>query len=214
MPRPKKISKREQNAARARAKIVHAARDLFVEAGFHHASVEDVAERAGVARATVYYQFRSKSGLLDAVIGQAQNQGASDIDVAFAEHPDLWPDPLEALGAFIEQTCRLWEADRPLLRRVLGLAIVDPAVSQMVDGREKLRGIASKELGLRLTGRYSQRVTAEALWAVTNFANFDAIRRRASFDQAVEILTAMGRTLVDPDQLLNRPAPPKERLIT
>lgn len=197
-PRPKKISKKEQNATRARAGIVQAARDLFVDAGFHHTSVEDVAERAGVARATVYYQFKSKSGLLDAVIGQAQKRGASDIDEAFAEHPDLWPDPLEALGTFIEQTCQVWEADRPLFRRVVGLALVDPKVSRVVDAREKLRGYASKELGLRLTGRYSQRITAQALWAVTNFANYDSIRSRASFEQTAEILTHMAMTLVDP----------------
>lgn len=108
----------------------------------------------------------------------------------------------------------MWEADRPLFRRVIGLALVDPEVSRVVDAREKLREDASQELGLRLTSRYSQPITAQALWAVTNFANYDSIRRRASFEQTMEILTVMARTLVDPDQLLSRPAPPKERVIT
>jgi AcrR family transcriptional regulator len=48
--------------------ILGAALDLFIEHGFEGMSVEDVAERAGVARATVYRRWPSKQELVLAAI--------------------------------------------------------------------------------------------------------------------------------------------------
>jgi AcrR family transcriptional regulator len=48
--------------------ILEAALDLFIEAGFEGISIDDVAERAGVARATVYRRWPSKQELVLAAI--------------------------------------------------------------------------------------------------------------------------------------------------
>jgi len=53
---------------RADRAILDAALDLFIEDGFEGMSIEDVAERAGVARATVYRRWPSKQELVLAAI--------------------------------------------------------------------------------------------------------------------------------------------------
>lgn len=51
-----------------RAKVIHAAAELFAGAGFSATSVEDVCEAAGVSKGSVFYNFSSKDGLCQAVI--------------------------------------------------------------------------------------------------------------------------------------------------
>ena len=56
------------NSERKVAQILAAARDRFTECGFGGASMDDVAQLAGVSKATVYAHFKSKSDLFAAVI--------------------------------------------------------------------------------------------------------------------------------------------------
>jgi AcrR family transcriptional regulator len=49
--------------------ILAAARELFAEHGYHRTSMAQVAERAGVVRATVYNHFQRKVDLLRAIVG-------------------------------------------------------------------------------------------------------------------------------------------------
>src|SRR5437764_15244233 len=65
--RPYRSRRRAEATARTRARIVEAVRGLLTEGAFHEASVEDVAHRAGVSRATVYQHFGSRLELIDAL---------------------------------------------------------------------------------------------------------------------------------------------------
>lgn len=51
-----------------RNEIIHAAGNVFAEVGYDRANMRMVAERAGVAKPTLYAYFRGKSALLEAVI--------------------------------------------------------------------------------------------------------------------------------------------------
>ena len=48
--------------------IIHAAGNVFAEVGYDRANMRMVAERAGVAKPTLYAYFRGESALLEAVI--------------------------------------------------------------------------------------------------------------------------------------------------
>ncbi|MCA9717213.1 MAG: TetR/AcrR family transcriptional regulator [Myxococcales bacterium] len=50
--------------ARKRARIVDAATALFIERGYRKSTIDEVAERAGVAKGTVYLYFKNKVDLL------------------------------------------------------------------------------------------------------------------------------------------------------
>ena len=69
----------------ARGAVVGAARALFLERGYGGTTVEAISERADVPPATVYRLFRSKLGILKAVLDVSV--GGDDQAVAVADRP-------------------------------------------------------------------------------------------------------------------------------
>lgn len=57
-------SRREQNKRKSRERILRASRRLFSAKGFEGTIIDEVAELAGVSRATLYNYFPSKDSLL------------------------------------------------------------------------------------------------------------------------------------------------------
>ena len=110
-----------------RRRIVAAVRELLAEGTFHTSPVEEVAERAGVSRATLYQHFRSRLGLVDAMCE------------TFDENPALvrlrqiveQPGPA-ALDETIAETVRFWSSEDPILQQLYGVAAVDPAAQALV----------------------------------------------------------------------------------
>ena len=51
----------------ARARILKAALDEFSDKGFHHSTIDSMAERAGIAKGTVYRYFKTKEELFNAL---------------------------------------------------------------------------------------------------------------------------------------------------
>lgn len=205
-PRPKKLSKTESNVAAARQKIIESARDLFVERGFHHTSVDHIATAAGLSRATCYYQFKSKNGILEAVIAAAQQRAPVTLRSRVV-HPVTSPRPADNLRGLITDICLIWEEDRPLFRKVMSLGDVDPEVRDVIDERQADRSVAVDAISDELIALHSRRAAVEALWALTSFPVFDLIRHRASHKEVVEMLTAMAVTIVDPERMWKAPPP-------
>jgi len=67
-PRPYRLGRRKAAVENTRARILAGARDVLGEHGFAGFTIDAVADRAGVARMTVYYPFDSKGALLDALL--------------------------------------------------------------------------------------------------------------------------------------------------
>ena len=57
-----------------RAQLLAAARVVFGRKGYHHASVADLIEEAGVARGTFYNHFESKRAIFQAVLGDLMDE--------------------------------------------------------------------------------------------------------------------------------------------
>jgi AcrR family transcriptional regulator len=154
--------------------VVDAARDLLAEATRYTAfTVDAVARRADVARATVYYQFGSKIGLLEAVCdGLAETGQIADVAEVFTN-----PDPQDSLRLFIAHFARFWAADRVVMRRVRALAALDPEVSGVIAARDDRR----REMLRVLVGRLADERTAAQdevvgiLQTITSFETFDSL---------------------------------------
>lgn len=73
---------------RSRQKIVAAAENVFLEAGYLAASMDLVAERAGVSKQTVYAHFRSKEALFIHVVEALTGGAAHQLHEDIAEPPD------------------------------------------------------------------------------------------------------------------------------
>lgn len=158
--------------------MLAAARDLLASAaGYPAFTVDAVAKKADVARATVYYQFGSKTGLLDALCDDLAEAGQmSGLAAAFAD-----PDPREALRGFVAVFGRFWEADRPVMRRLRALAALDPEVGEVIAARDDRRREGLRVLTRRLAGADLAPATGDgepdvrALLALTSFETFDVL---------------------------------------
>src|ERR671934_724490 len=97
-PRPYRLGQRRVAAEQTRARVIAAARELLMASGgFAGFTIDAVARQAGVARMTVYYQFGSKAGLLEALFDDlASRGGVAQLRAAFSR-----PDPLPALAGLI-----------------------------------------------------------------------------------------------------------------
>ena len=57
-----------KNASKARERLIETASELFYARGFTNVGINEIFEKAGVARGTLYYNFASKRELIRAVL--------------------------------------------------------------------------------------------------------------------------------------------------
>jgi AcrR family transcriptional regulator len=83
------MSRRERKKLETRQALLEVALDLFREKGFDGTTVEEITERADVAKGTFFNYFSSKEVLLrELVVWQfAQLHGALDVDLGAPESP-------------------------------------------------------------------------------------------------------------------------------
>src|SRR5205085_8858852 len=114
-PRPYRLGQRQAATEQTRARILSAARELLMSSdGYSRFSIEGVARQADVARMTVYHQFGSKIGLLEALCDSLAASGGMDqLATAFRQ-----PDPLDVLNQYLLVFSRFWDVDRLVMRRL------------------------------------------------------------------------------------------------
>jgi AcrR family transcriptional regulator len=110
----------------AAAAILEAARTLFAERGLHEVTMSEVAEAAGVARATVFNHFGSKHALVDAITAEVLAGYVIVLDHALADRrtptPVLVRALFEYMGRGIENDERFYRAVfREIAKASLGL---------------------------------------------------------------------------------------------
>ena len=66
-----------KSAEARKNEILDVAEQLFAEKGFDHASTNDIIQRIGIARGTLYHHFASKEEILDALVDRMTRQSIS-----------------------------------------------------------------------------------------------------------------------------------------
>jgi AcrR family transcriptional regulator len=66
---PRRLNRAQKREAN-RARILQAARKVFGERGFHAASIEEIADEAGLSNGAIYYNFESKGDLFFALLDE------------------------------------------------------------------------------------------------------------------------------------------------
>jgi len=148
-PRSYQLGQRQAAVDATRDKVLGAARELLADpSGQPGFSVDAVAKKADVARATVYYQFESKAGLLEALFDSLAEDG--QLDASAAAFTD--PDPVAGLRHFVGCFGRFWASDRLVLRRIRAIAALDPDVRPLIAARDDRRRHGLQVLVGRLSG--------------------------------------------------------------
>ncbi|RZQ63015.1 TetR/AcrR family transcriptional regulator [Amycolatopsis suaedae] len=84
-------------AAATRQRLFEATLKLASDRGLVGLTVDDIAAEAGVAKGTVYYNFGSKNGLVDALLRHGVDQLAQRLRAAAADD-----DPVDALESQVD----------------------------------------------------------------------------------------------------------------
>src|SRR5579863_3997609 len=194
-PRPYRLGQRQTATEQTRIRIIAAARELLIASeGFTGFSMDAVARQAEVARMTVYHQFGSKVGLLEALSDSlAAHGGMEHLANAFRR-----PEPLEALDEYVTVFGHFWNADRLVTRRLRALAALDQDFEQVVHARDERRRQGLRVLVGRIAEKYGRPVpelfdeTVNVLYTLLSFENFDTLSGPA---RGIEEVTPIVRQL-------------------
>jgi len=187
-PRPYKSEKRQAGNEETRLRIVEAARELLAdEANPSDLSLEAIARKGDVSRLTIYYQFGSRPGLLDALYDHlAKRGGMYEMRAVFQES-----DPMKMLEKMVQRFIAFWSSDPVVMRRLRSMSGLDPEIAAGVRARDARRQHIAEEILRRLDRSGSKRVkknlilTADVLCMLTSFETYDALARAGHSDALI-----------------------------
>jgi AcrR family transcriptional regulator len=190
--RPYDLGKRLELSDGKRIAILEAARKQLESNGFLQLTMESLAKKSGITRQTIHNLFGTKSAVLETLFDQLAIAGGLERMREVMQQPN----PETMLSAFVEVFTGFWMKDRMLIRRIHGIAAIDPEFGEVVAARNKRRQMAASRIVDRLSngqpsngqlskdqrsgGRpvlseeaHAQQVAT--LYALTSFEFFDAL---------------------------------------
>ena len=168
-----------------RQAILEAALDVFAAEGFAAAKLDDVAEKAGVAKGTIYLHFKDKQDLFEQMVREAVFPVIARLE-ELAKLPDL-PAELVLRAMFeVFRTQVLATRRKDLLRLILTEGPRFPAIAAFYHREVVARGLAlmgellnraraNGELSAEGLARFPQLVVAPLILAVVWDGLFAAI---------------------------------------
>jgi len=176
--KPKRVyrsSQRQSQARETRKQIIEAARELFIERGYVGATIEAIAQQAGVASETVFAVFGNKRAILVALVDISV--GGDDQPISLLNRPGPQSvmsesDPIRQLHLFARDISEILERVAPIFEIMRMAAKTEPDIAELL-----------KKL---LAERYNNL----ALF-VRQLASHCPLREELNVDQAVEIVWAI-----------------------
>jgi AcrR family transcriptional regulator len=198
--RPYPAKRRRASAPPSGDRILQAADELIKMDAFHTATMDEIARRAGVSRATVFSRFRSKLGVLEAL----NLRCAGGPEMRAIKSALAIDDPLEALEALIAAVCDLWERQGYLLAQLKAIVVLEPDAGALIDEqfhdqRSDLEGLVRR---LRRAGKLrpglGEDPATATLYMLTSVETFLALRRDGdlSLRQTRHTITQLTHTLL------------------
>ena len=181
--------RRRRDGEARREAVLDAGLDVFSTVGLHGASLDQIAERAGLSKTNLLYYFPSKDELYVAVLRRVL---------------DVWLDPLLALDAASEPAAALrayirtkitLSRDAPQASRLFCLEVVQGAPLLRAELEGPLRALVEAKASVLADWIAAGRIAAHdprhlifSIWAIT--------QHYADFAAQVDAIT--GRSLDDP----------------
>lgn len=196
---------REAATAAKRARMLSAAIGYLREeksiAGF---SLEAVAKAAGVTRLTIYNQFGSRRGLLEAVFDEIANAG----DLPRLRSAVAMADPEAGLDEIVAIFCSFWSGD-PAIGRLHDAMALDPELAQgLLDRNDRRRPLVVRLVARLADDDVSSQARGEAtdmIFALTSLAMFRLVAARQSEGAVLAMLQYAARSAIQ--RMLSTRAP-------
>jgi AcrR family transcriptional regulator len=196
--RPYRARARPDRPQATRERIKAAVRELLSEGRFHESTVEEIARRAGVARATLYQHYPSRLELVDAICETFDENPALRELRTIVERGDA-----VALDETIANSIRFWSAENPILEQLYGVAAVDPAAQDLVDRQRRDRRselerlVRSLHRAHLLGAGVNQQHALSLLLVLTSYDTFRELRQAGLSDrQTITLLQETAQRLL------------------
>ena len=189
---------RSAAAAETRDRVIAAAsRTLREGESIARFSLDTVAKAAGVTRLTVYNQFGSRRGLLEAVFDEIGRAGGLN---RLAEIMTM-SDPRAALDRLVETFCTFWSGDAAV-GRLNDAMTTDPEFAEAVRERNERRRKALTALIDRIAAntapRQARKDAVDLIFALTGYPTFAALSAGRSRDDVCKLLQAACHAAIEP----------------
>ena len=185
-------SRRKQQARQTRRQILDAARQLFIERGYSGATIEAIAQAAGVATETVYASFGSKRAILSRLV--EISVGGDERPIPLLERPGPQavrrePDQPRQIQMFASQIAEIMTRVAPIFAVMNAAAKTAPEIAELLDRllAERLGGMTyfisalSEHGGLR--DGLDASTAAETVWALTSAEVFNLLTIERSWSK-------------------------------
>jgi AcrR family transcriptional regulator len=126
---------RDRQAAATHEHLVAVARERFAEQGYAATSIEDIVQRAGVAKGALYHHFSGKDALFRAVYDAVLADVVSAVMAAASAEQDPWASVRAGLSAFLDACLE------PAFRRIVileSVSVLHPDVREAEIGQVEL----------------------------------------------------------------------------
>ena len=157
MPKRQSVEPSSRRAVQPSSQILDAAERLLAERGFRAATIRELGKASGLSPALIYYYYRDKAGLYEAVIGRLIE---SMVGAALSRAP-AEVDPAVALRAIVEVQGEMFLA-RPHVARLIARELVDYEGQHAQKAvRETLTRLFQRLTGLIAAGQKTGRFRAD-----------------------------------------------------
>jgi AcrR family transcriptional regulator len=146
-------SRRRQRAEETRERMLQAARGLFAERGYAETTIEMIATAADVALPTVYAVFRSKRGVLAALMERlvsGEAGGPPLLETRGAQAVQAETDPRRTLKRFVDHLSHVQERVIPTYEVMKSAARSEPDVVELLGRMQEYRFSNITTLAARL----------------------------------------------------------------
>ncbi len=127
---------RDAQAAKTRSHILEAAKELFQSEGFDRVTISKLAKAAEVSMPTIYAIFKSKRGVLQALIDEALPPKQFE---ALVEESMREKSPGKRLKITAKLAREIYDAERDLMEILRGASVVSPEIRELEQERETRR---------------------------------------------------------------------------
>ena len=182
--RPYELGKRLEQMGRTKVAVLSAARIQLETGGMRDFSMESLAKASGVTRQTIHNLFGTRMGVLETLFDQI----ARDAGMERMREVMMTSDAGAMLDGFIQVFSNFWMKNRLLLKRIHGIAAVDPEFGEAIRARNERRKMGASRvighLGDQVRGQTSEMIAC--LVALTSFEFFDALVESLGKAEAAE----------------------------
>jgi AcrR family transcriptional regulator len=179
--RPYDLGRRQERSDRTRERVLTAAREQLKAGAVRDLTMVGLARASGVTRQTIHNLFGTKALVLEALFDRM----ALDAGMMRMRAVMTAPDGESMLAAMVAVFMEFWAKQRLVLKRIHGMAAIDPEFGKAVEARNQRRqGIAARVVERIYVGRpdldpdldaEKKKGKVAVLVALTSFEFFDAL---------------------------------------